>query len=116
MNQIDLSGRAAVVTGGGQGIGLAIARRLSTSGAKICLWDVDRPTADAAATEMDGAMAATVDVTDPDSVAAGVAETVAAFGKIDILVNNAGISPWHDRRRLWPHRQHRLRRRQGRQP
>ncbi len=92
MNQIDLSGRAAVVTGGGQGIGLAIAQRLSTSGARVCLWDVDRPTADGAAVEMDGAMAATVDVTDPDSVAAGVAETVAAFGKIDILVNNAGIS------------------------
>ena len=92
MNQIDLAGRVAVVTGGGQGIGLAIAQRLNASGARVCLWDVDRETADAAASALDGGMALTVDVTDADSVANGVADTVGALGGIDILVNNAGIS------------------------
>ncbi|WP_281407194.1 SDR family NAD(P)-dependent oxidoreductase, partial [Mesorhizobium sp. M2E.F.Ca.ET.166.01.1.1] len=42
MNAVDLSGRVAVVTGGAQGIGLAVARRLLSSGARVAIWDIDR--------------------------------------------------------------------------
>ena len=93
MNQIDLQGRRAVGTGSARGIGLAIARRLSASGADVCLWDIDSTALNEAAASFDGKIAvATVDVTDLDSVRAAVEKTVAALGGIDILVNNAGIA------------------------
>lgn len=93
MNQIDLQGRRAVVTGSARGIGLAIARRLSSSGADVCLWDIDATALNEAAASFDGKVAtATVDVTDLESVRAAVEKTVAALGGIDILVNNAGIA------------------------
>ncbi len=95
MNRIDLEGRNAVVTGGAQGIGLAIAERLLDSGAAVCLWDFDaellgetvRGLADRGRVEH-----ATPDVSDPEAVAAAAAETMASLGGIDILVNNAGIA------------------------
>lgn len=95
MNQIDLSHRAAIVTGGARGIGRAIAERLLASGAAVCLWDVDAAALETAKAELSAqgkVHTATVDVTSQESVEAAVASTFGAFGKIDILVNNAGIA------------------------
>ena len=79
MNQLDLKGRAAVVTGGRIGIGAAIVKRLEASGARVRVWDV-------------GAKDDPVDVTDPKVLERATAKAVADFGGIDILVNNAGIA------------------------
>lgn len=95
MNQIDLSNRHAVVTGGAQGIGLAVARRFLASGASVTLWDLDKEQLAAAVKELDGCGtvdAVTADVTDAGSVSRAAASTEGKFGKIDILVANAGIS------------------------
>ncbi|WP_135466390.1 SDR family NAD(P)-dependent oxidoreductase [Crenalkalicoccus roseus] len=91
MNQIDLSNRVAVVTGGARGIGLAIAERFAASGARIAVWDVDQPEAEAVARRL-GGYAARVDVTDYDAIRTALAGTEAALGPVDILVANAGIS------------------------
>jgi 2-dehydro-3-deoxy-L-rhamnonate dehydrogenase (NAD+) len=88
MNQLDLHGRSAVVTGGGRGIGLAIAQRLLASGARVSLWDRD---ATVLATHA-GVHTAVVDVTDDAAVQSAAAATVSALGGIDILFNNAGIA------------------------
>ncbi|MDZ4288863.1 MAG: SDR family NAD(P)-dependent oxidoreductase [Prosthecobacter sp.] len=95
MNQIDLSGRKAIVTGGARGIGYAISERLLQSGAEVCLWDMDL----AALKEAKETLAAIgtartvqVDITDVASVDAAVEATLALMGKVDILVNNAGIA------------------------
>ncbi|KGJ06352.1 3-oxoacyl-[acyl-carrier protein] reductase [Paracoccus halophilus] len=94
MNQIDLRGRRAVVTGGAQGIGLAIARRFAASGAQVVIWDANGEAAQAAADEL-GAVARRVELTDDADVAAAAAEA----GAVDILVNNAGITGGNAR--LW---------------
>ncbi|MEQ9812060.1 MAG: SDR family NAD(P)-dependent oxidoreductase [Azospirillaceae bacterium] len=91
MNQIDLSGRRAVVTGGAQGIGLAVARRLAASGASLALWDVDQAQLDAAKADVAAAVFP-VDVTDHAAVEKVAAGTVDALGGIDILVHSAGIA------------------------
>ena len=95
MNSIDLSGRRAIVTGGAQGLGRAIAERLQASGARVYVWDVD-PAAMAEAQAdwpADGPAGwIEADVADPESVASALAETCGSAGGIDILVNNAGIS------------------------
>ena len=96
MNQIDLAGRRAVVTGGGQGIGRAIAERLLASGASVSLWDRDERLVEAVAAELskDGRVArhAVVDVSSQADVDAAANATIDAFGHIDILVANAGIA------------------------
>jgi 3-oxoacyl-[acyl-carrier protein] reductase len=92
-NRIDLDGRIAVVTGGAQGIGRAVTERFLASGAKVAIWDFDKPLADkTAATLGANVLAVRCDVTDPASVIAARDATVAAFKRIDILVNNAGIA------------------------
>ncbi len=78
MNQLDFGRRTAVVTGGMQGIGAAIAKRLEASGAKVAIWDLDHPDK--------------VDVSNPASVEQAVARTLRQLGRIDVLVNNAGIA------------------------
>ena len=95
MNRIDLEGRAAVVTGGAQGIGLAIAERLLESGARVSLWDRDG----AMLSETAAALASRgevhvheVDVTDAEAVDAAAEATRQALGAIDILIANAGIA------------------------
>jgi len=93
VNQIDLEGRTAIVTGAAQGIGLAIAERLTASGAHVWLWDIDPAVAGTAAANLgEGADAIGVDVADPDAIEAATQQVMAASGTIDILVNNAGIS------------------------
>lgn len=91
MNQIDLKGRTAVVTGGAQGIGHAIASRLLASGARVILWDIDRAKLDAAVAELGRQGAVTGDVVELTDDAA-VAAATAKAGEVDILVNNAGIT------------------------
>ncbi|MBN8991907.1 MAG: SDR family oxidoreductase [Rhizobiales bacterium] len=93
MNKIDLNGRCAVVTGGAQGFGRAIAERFVASGAKAAIWDNDLPFAEKTAREIgDNVRAFKVDVSDLAAVEQARDATLAAFGKIDILVNNAGIT------------------------
>src|ERR1700757_61771 len=95
MNRIDLEGRHAVVTGGAQGIGLAVARRLGGSGAEVTLWDRDagllRETVTSLGRAGITAFGEDVDVTDAEGVAAAAVRTEKRRG-IDVLVNNAGIA------------------------
>ena len=102
MNQIDLGGRRAVVTGGAQGIGRAIAERLLASGARVSLWDRDAALVAATAGELQAGgriHTAVVDLVSPEAVDAAAAATTAAFGGIDILVANAGVAGRNDT--LW---------------
>ncbi len=93
MNTYDLEDRVAVVTGGGQGIGLAVARRFLTSGARVSLWDRDADLLKTAVAELgEGASQAVVDITSWEAVAAATAATEQALGGIDIVVNSAGIA------------------------
>lgn len=95
MNQIDLKGRVAVVTGGAQGIGYACAERMLRSGAAVLLWDIDARLL-AQAAERLGALgrvaSAVVELSDDAAVAAATARAVGELGRIDILINNAGIT------------------------
>ena len=95
MNEIDLKNKAAVVTGGAQGIGLAIAERLLKSGASVCLWDRDHVLVEETANSLASkgkVEIAVMDVTDLDSVKAATQKTIDTLGSIDILVCNAGIA------------------------
>ena len=93
MNQIDLMGRVAVITGGAQGIGYAVAERFVASGAKVVLWDIDAPLLAQAKGAL-GAAASTaqVELTEAGAVAVATQAVLSAQGRIDILVNNAGIT------------------------
>jgi 2-dehydro-3-deoxy-L-rhamnonate dehydrogenase (NAD+) len=92
-NRIDLSGQSAVVTGGAQGFGRAIAERFVASGARVAIWDRDLALAQRTAAELGTPVVAIAcDVTDPAAVAAACDATLAELGRIGILVNNAGIA------------------------
>ncbi|MFG1377063.1 SDR family NAD(P)-dependent oxidoreductase [Xanthobacter autotrophicus] len=93
-NAIDLKDRIAIVTGGAQGIGRAVVERFIASGARVAIFDRDTELAVKTADDLGRArvMPVTVDVTRRENVEQGVAEVIAAFGKIDILINNAGIA------------------------
>jgi 3-oxoacyl-[acyl-carrier protein] reductase len=95
MNKIDLNGRVAVITGGAQGIGFAIAERMLASGAAVSLWDADTAKLEEAKGTLGSAgrvFTEQVELTSEQAVAAAAARTVAAGGKIDILDNTAGIT------------------------
>jgi 3-oxoacyl-[acyl-carrier protein] reductase len=78
MNRLDFAGRTAIVTGGMQGIGAAIVKRLQDSGARVAVWDLDG--------------SPKVDVSDFQSVKNSTEKAIRDLGKIDVLVNNAGVA------------------------
>ena len=93
MNQIDLNGHVAVVTGGAQGIGQSIVERFAASGASVEIWDLDGELAAETAASIGGPVTGrAVDVTDPESVNRAAREAEAAHGPVDILVTSAGIA------------------------
>lgn len=95
MSSFDLSGRSALITGGGRGIGLAVARRLGGAGARIALGDIRGDVARQAAADLTDegfeVIALDGDVSDRTQAEKLVEATLAAFGQLDILVNNAGF-------------------------
>ncbi len=93
MNKIDLSGQLAIVTGGAQGIGFAVAERLIASGAKVSLWDVNQDVAAKAAQTLGhGTRSVGVDITDLSALGAAHAALEKEAGPVTILVNSAGIA------------------------
>jgi NAD(P)-dependent dehydrogenase (short-subunit alcohol dehydrogenase family) len=89
-----LVGRVAVVTGGAQGLGASIARRLNRDGLRVVVADVNAAGAKELAQSLgsdDAALGLEVDVTSDDSVQALMAQVQTAYGRLDVLVNNAGI-------------------------
>jgi 3-oxoacyl-[acyl-carrier protein] reductase len=93
---MDLKGKVSIVTGGGQGIGKAIVRKLAEHGSAVVVVDVNLDQANGTAEEMRAlgvaALALRVDVSDHAAAAAAVKAVVAQMGRVDILVNNAGIT------------------------
>jgi len=95
MNQIDLKGRKAVVTGGAQGIGYSIASRLIASGATLSLWDRDEVLLNKVQTELSNTGEVSIEVVDvasAESVKKATTSSLEKHGRIDILVANAGIA------------------------
>jgi 2-hydroxycyclohexanecarboxyl-CoA dehydrogenase len=85
-----LEDKIAIVTGGGQGIGKAIAGKLAAEGATVVVTDLDKASAKETADALPGAIAIRADVTDRQGVQAMVSRVVEQFGHVDVLVNNAG--------------------------
>ncbi len=95
MNNIDLNGRTAIVTGGADGIGGSITDRFLASGASVIMWDISQDNLDdklGASGASDRLQGVKVDVTDPGQVTASRDSALAAHDKIDILVCNAGVT------------------------
>jgi len=94
MNTYDFSGKCAVVTGGANGIGAAVAERALSSGARVAIWDLapDRAEDRIARHAGPDVLFFQVDVSDPASVDGALRQTEAKFGNVDILVNSAGIA------------------------
>src|SRR5262245_3523261 len=95
----DLSGKVAIVTGAGQGLGEAIARALAAHRARVALFDMNRATMSAVAADIAGtgheAEAYLCDVQDDTVVKKSVASVLERFGRLDVLVNSAGIHRRH---------------------
>jgi len=100
LERFKLDGRTALVTGGGQGIGRALAHGLAEAGANVAIVDVNNETAESTAHELTEkgveAMAIQCDVTDSEQVNAMVKTILDKWGKLTIGVNNAGVGQWHD--------------------
>src|SRR5687767_8397113 len=89
-----LAGRTAIVTGGAQGLGRAMAEGLLAAGAAVVLYDCDAERGEATAQELGALGAARFvrgSVTEPGEIEAGVRSAVEAFGGVDVLINNAGL-------------------------
>ena len=94
MNKYNFSERVAIVTGGAQGFGLAITKRIIQSGGKVIVWDIDKEAIEKAQKEIksDNFNFQIVDVTDFNIIESSIKDLEEQFGKIDIFVNNAGIT------------------------
>ena len=94
MNKYNFKNRIAVVTGGAQGFGLAITKRIIQSDGKVVIWDIDKEAIEKAKKEInsDNLSFQLVNVTDFKAIEASIKELEKKFGKIDIFVNNAGIT------------------------
>lgn len=98
MNTYDFSNQTAVITGGGNGIGAAVVKKLAASGAKVCIWDMNPDECEAEINSLPAKTCQIIqtDVSDYNSVSAALAQTKAVFGPVDVLVNSAGIAgPTH---------------------
>jgi hypothetical protein len=96
----ELDGKVALITGGGAGIGEAIARAYAQAGCKVAVADTNAPGVESVAGEISG-LAIVTDVTDEAQISAMFDACDAAFGKLDILVNNAGIVPsWSETEKI----------------
>ena len=93
MNQIDLNGQTAVVTGGAQGLGFAMAKRIVASGAKVSLWDMNGDLLKQAVSALGAAASSVVvNITDLAGLTAAHAKVEKEIGPVSILVNSAGIA------------------------
>jgi 2-dehydro-3-deoxy-L-rhamnonate dehydrogenase (NAD+) len=93
MNTYDFKGRVAIITGGGQGIGLTVAERILASGGKVSVWDRDAALLETLKARFDPSLlqVLAVDIGDLAAVEAATAKVIGAFGQIDVLINNAAI-------------------------
>jgi len=91
MRERRFEGRSVIVTGAANGIGRAYADAFAREGASVTIADIDGDAAAAAAAQLDGSLAVTVDVAEEESVAAMVTAVTERFGGVDVLVNNAGL-------------------------
>ena len=94
MNNFDLKNRVAIITGGAQGFGLAISKRIIQSEGKVVIWDIDENAINSALNEISSENLSfkKVDVTNFIEIEKALLETENELGKIDIFVNNAGIT------------------------
>lgn len=95
MNQLDLHGRTAVITGGAQGIGYAIAEKFLNSGANVMLWDISAEKlveASSTLSTLGTVQTEALDLTNAQQVSSATKSTIERMGQIDILINNAGIT------------------------
>jgi len=94
MNNLDLKNRVAIITGGAQGFGLAISKRIIESGGKVVIWDIDENAVETALKEINSNDLSfkKVDVTNFEAIEKALLETKNELGKIDLFVNNAGIT------------------------
>jgi NAD(P)-dependent dehydrogenase (short-subunit alcohol dehydrogenase family) len=94
MNKYDFEGQVAIVTGGAQGMGFAVAKLLTNAGAKVAIWDIDKTMAESSAASLvnGNATPIEVDICNYKSVLNAYRETIDALGKVDVLVHSAGIA------------------------
>ena len=94
MNKYNLINKVAIITGGAQGFGLAITKRIIQSGGKVIIWDIDEEEAKKAIKEINSESLdyQIVDVTDFEIIKKSISELEKKFGRIDIFVNNAGMT------------------------
>ncbi len=97
IDDIDLSGRTAIVTGAARGLGKTMAQALLKAGANVVFTDIDGETVveAASAAGVDRALAAPCDITDLGQCRNVVDQTIALFGGVEILINNAALGPTH---------------------